>query len=179
MKLIISIVSSILLFVCSCGRPAHVDAELKPYVDTFYQEAIARGVGRVFLVTVNLFLVEELPGKSSEGVVGRCYYGGLNGRDIRILKQTWTGFSNERKEALIMHELGHCALRLEHSKKMRSIMYPLLISGYTYKLYRTALLNELFDGQPPKTLVESDNGNFTPNYIVSSSGPPICSISAR
>lgn len=49
------------------------------------------------------------------GVAGLCVWGGVY-NEVRIDKNDWdnTGWSEAQKQQLVSHELGHCALFLQH-----------------------------------------------------------------
>jgi hypothetical protein len=124
----------------ACGdRSGHMDEELESYASTFELEASRHGVKAK---AVNMMIVKQFSSDSIEGAVGVCYVS-RRGRRIEILKSMWDAASDVRREALVMHEQGHCALGLKHSKG--GIMKPTVLAVDVYKQYRAHFLAELFD----------------------------------
>lgn len=54
--------------------------------------------------------------KLDKKYLGACYYYGKNHqwREIKISRKLWQDLDNKQRQALIYHELGHCALNREH-----------------------------------------------------------------
>jgi len=92
--------------------------------------------------------------KSTE--VGRCETGFLSGRIVYIDRTRWEVMVDGSREALILHELGHCLLGRGHvSTKFpeedetmpglpRSLMYPLAMSGTRFNTHKKYYVDELF-----------------------------------
>lgn len=88
--------------------------------------------------------------------VGRCETGFLQGRIVYIDRVRWKDMSDGSKEALVLHELGHCLLNRGHRTDkfpaddpdmpgaQKSLMYPYATSGYRYESHKTYYLDELF-----------------------------------
>lgn len=81
--------------------------------------------------------------------VGVCikYYSGK--REILINETAWNEFSDVKKEILIFHELGHCALDREHDDSLynnykTSLMNSILIDENLYYNYTNNYIDELF-----------------------------------
>lgn len=123
----------------------YIDSELRPYVNNFKFDAIARGqLNNDFDISV-VFGLEDSP---EIGIAGICKLRGAV-RTIEIKEAIWGVLSEEEKEALIYHELAHCFLKRSHCEEIRddapvSLMYPSLIDGPTYKNNREKYVNELF-----------------------------------
>lgn len=117
MKTIIkSIVLSLLL--TACGAPNKTDAEFTEYVETFEKEAKAHGRG--INLDFSIVLADSLDTSTKQ--TGVCDDNG-----IRILKSLWNSSSRSTKEALIYHELGHCALGRGHLDDLKTNGLPLSI----------------------------------------------------
>ncbi|MGH1468019.1 MAG: hypothetical protein ACRBBP_03940 [Bdellovibrionales bacterium] len=71
----------------------------------------------------------------SAGAPGRCLF---EAKQIHINEDLWKDFSEATREALIIHELGHCELGLLHSEVQEShIMNSFIghnVSAYTNNL---------------------------------------------
>lgn len=92
--------------------------------------------------------------------VGLCFYSvGLDnkkhGLNIQIDPDFWNKSSNEQREELLFHELGHCILGRDHIETMlkyntpKSVMYPYVFES-AYKKHREYYVNEL---KNPKVLL--------------------------
>jgi len=114
-----------LLLLSGCGQqpaptmPAHVDPLLVPYFAKFTQYIGVR--------TDNIsagFVSLTLPR------VGQCSLYDDGSRIIQIDPIYWAKIGDDLKEQLVFHELGHCAMGLQHIKDVDanncpvSIMFP-------------------------------------------------------
>jgi len=106
----------ILILLSGCGKklehtdivgitaPITVDATFKPYLSKFLADTGISPSG----ISVIFF---DLPRPS----VGRCTVYNDNSRVINIDRTFWQYASEDRREATMYHELGHCALDLPHN----------------------------------------------------------------
>jgi hypothetical protein len=81
-----------------------VDAQIQPYFDYFTaQTGVQTGK-----ITAGFY---TLPSP----IAGECVWGGLF-NEVRIDPDTWyaSNLNNDQRQQLISHELGHCALFLQH-----------------------------------------------------------------
>lgn len=114
------------LFLVGCGKPetvkaytVSVDANLVPYLDKFTQDI---GVGTDGISAG--FTSLTLP------TIGQCLVYDNGVRAIQIDKTYWASANDNQKEQLMFHELGHCAMGLQHIPDLNgygcpvSIMYP-------------------------------------------------------
>jgi hypothetical protein len=124
----------LLLFISSCGGnftdliynkdmpndPIVTDEQFRQYVDMFEQE---------FGITVNVPIVFKSIDKSYAGL---CLVWDNDYREINISKEYWQYYTEEQREQLIFHELGHCVGNLPHDNTtvggcpksiMRSFMF--------------------------------------------------------
>ena len=122
---------SVLLFSCgpnpniSSTQPVTVDPVLQPYFDAF-QTTIgypSSGINGQFADT------ESNPNPLGE-TIGECTIYSDGTRTIQIDSGFWARADESERIQLIFHELGHCALNLQHivtelpSGCPTSIMYP-------------------------------------------------------
>lgn len=93
-------------------------------------------------------------GKSPRvGVCNTYKYGNILYREIYIDRDFWYSASDNQRESLILHELGHCVLRRDHiesiverdgTKIIKSIMNPSIIGGkHYYEANKQYYYNEL------------------------------------
>jgi len=80
--------------------------EFLPYVNSFEEE---------FAVKVRVPVISRKLDLSTAGV---CYVWSDGYREIQINSMHWSNFSEEQKEQLIFHELGHCVFNLGHDDSM-------------------------------------------------------------
>lgn len=126
-----------LLFAVSCGPSLHVDAEFLEYFHRFEQ----RGGYRIKNIHAGF---EQLEGTT----IGECRY--EEPPVIAIDPDYWNKASDEKRESLIFHELGHCFLGLDHNDKVfgdgcaKSIMNSFEISDECYWLHREEYMVDLF-----------------------------------
>ena len=85
-------------------------------------------------------------GKRKSGIIGLC---SLPRKKIQIKRSTWTHMSDLRREALMLHELGHCHFYLAHTTAMHpngcpaSLMHPKILPEACYRKMRNYYLGEL------------------------------------
>lgn len=139
-----------LLFSAGCGRNAlETDALLIPYMTSFTALAVQSGASPVTFVAVFAQLGQYEPGHR-----GQCLGG------VVSLDATWWSAADEAsREALFLHEAGHCGLGREHTegyttvynpdagaevKLPISIMQAAFLGGYAFQLDRVRYIEELF-----------------------------------
>lgn len=89
-----------------------------------------------------LFTDDDLGGDVGTVNLAFCYDYGDGNKRIEVSKKLWRALTENGKESLIFHELGHCILNREHDKSTMltddfgkipaSIMYPIIIGGSSY-----------------------------------------------
>lgn len=149
-RVIITVTFSAMISLNGCAlKIGRVDPSALPHVQQFKKEATDRGV----FVDVTPIDVEIVPSFSdvsvSRDTVGICYTNGSAdfGR-ISLLASFWEKASNSERENLMFHELGHCALGLDHLpclKGSNQIMCPTMLPSAYYAVQRTSLIDELFN----------------------------------
>jgi hypothetical protein len=156
------------LFSCEKVEPVFeykIEPSLEVFVNRFYQEAELRGI---ILQKTNL-IVEALD-VLEEDRCGQCQRPKNKREGQRTVKISkaracWSMSSEQNREALVFHELGHCLLNREHKDDLfpsgapKSIMTTVLngpyqpceyvfgedATGCNKTVRRTYYLNELFD----------------------------------
>ncbi len=113
-------ISSIILVAASlvgCGKPAVVEAEFQPYLDSFYSEAQQRGKD---IQRGNISIhFGELPDTIAAHCVLSNSRPSSGGDEVVINPTAWNAYSKQflpEREIVVFHELGHCLLGLEHEQ---------------------------------------------------------------
>ena len=131
--------------MASCGRIEL--GEFSPYVKIFEQEATLRGTPTQ-IINLDIHRDSTLPST----IRGQCQLKTFQIPTIVVNPLHWDKASESDREALLMHELGHCVLRREHKPgdapdgTPQSIMRAISPYGTTYLAKRAFYLNELFFG---------------------------------
>lgn len=130
-----------------------IDVELAPYVETFKAEALKRGI----IINITELTIMFSTKLKQANWLGECSIG--RSPIIRISTHHFNTFKQNGMEAsieqIMMHELGHCILRLDHNDTQDhdhpvSIMNTYHFSGYWYAKNREKYLDQLFLGVNPK-----------------------------
>ena len=90
---------------------AEVDLSLAAYFQNFEAEALKRGIV-IDLDALNIS--GEFQEISKDGVAGTCTYGSHQPGQIVIDQTFWNQAGFFLREMIVFHELGHCALLLDH-----------------------------------------------------------------
>jgi hypothetical protein len=129
------------LISCGTAQVAKIDPKLQPYVDEFSKQ---------FGATVNW--VPTTFENLKDDWVGVCITGG-NQPIVKIDPEYWEEADEGEREALIMHEYGHCILDRNHVNSMvtmeglkipKSVMHSHTFSGSIYLKFKTYYMKELF-----------------------------------
>lgn len=103
-----------------------VDRELWTLFEKFEQEAKKRGRTIDLVAQEIQATIEPIPAPN----VGLCNRA-ANNRTIIIDQDYWVSRSDNNKELIVFHELGHCSLNLEHqSDKAGGICKSIMRSGH-------------------------------------------------
>lgn len=116
---------------------------MQPYYQSFLHEANSHHV-RMEVSDLYMHFTDGFDGTTT---LGRCTHGDL--AIVEISRNAWNRFSDESREQLIFHELGHCLLGRHHTSDIwnnipKSIMNPIQFSDWVYVPNRVYYLNELF-----------------------------------
>lgn len=135
----------ILLTLVGCGKAVDkrsVDATLASYVEAFESAWGHRINFPVRFATID------------QQYAGWCIVYGGGDRVIEISNHWWQYMGDGGKEETVFHELGHCALNLDHNETLDaqnrpiSIMYPVVFGDYWYySANRNAYLAQLFSSK--------------------------------
>jgi hypothetical protein len=133
----------LIVFLVGCGKgPVYQDDTFRPYVDMFKN---------YYQVDTSYLTIKF--NKLKNNNVGICYFSQIK---VEIDSEFWSLATEDEKEQLIFHELGHCVLGLSHNTNLitydkdntvfipESIMYPKIFAkfGY-YKEYRNYYFEQL------------------------------------
>ena len=116
-----------------------VDKELKPFYDSFYTECFRHR---------KKCKISSL--KFDPTMQYKFQLSGFGDRKLNtawINKSAFEGSTNDYKEMLIFHELGHVSLMRDHCNLPKSIMNQYLIPEEFYLANKKDLMVELFKGK--------------------------------
>jgi len=123
-----------------------VSPEFHEYVDEYVS---AKGSPLNYEIPIGF--VDQLPGNT----VGMCTRWSDGKRQIQIKRSYWNNlaYQPQMRATLLLHELGHCDLNLDHSLNKLAIMYDTHYyipeidpNSFSYQPYMFSnMLNELFN----------------------------------
>lgn len=90
-----------IIFLAACGQP-HVDAVFSPYVQKFEEVTGAKNDTPISF--------DDL----TYPTIGNCTRNDAGYRLVKVSRPYWSAASDDQKEYLILHELGHCVLNAKH-----------------------------------------------------------------
>lgn len=133
---------SLVLFLSACGAlnvinyPVVVDTEFMPYIERYKDDK--------FHFTQNSTNRISITFRSSpdNSYVGVCFIG-YGTRWLEIDPEYWFNVTDTDRYILILHEMGHCDLNLDHSTD-HSIMNEYLLSDWQYDNNPEFYLKKLF-----------------------------------
>lgn len=150
---------SLVMVFCTHRRTADlsgVDPELRPYVDQFLCAAEERGLSP----DLNALTMEFTDGYVTVDNQSFCGYAWNFGQEgppwIQIGRICWNEYTEEEREILVFHELGHALLqRFHHNQRLPSGSFASLMNSlHTVGVYdnftlqkRSYYLDELFAGE--------------------------------
>ncbi len=108
-----------LVLGCNQIDTLETDPELVPYFQIFADEAAVRGI-EVDFVEANIEGLLQDIGRNE--VLGQCFRNEQRPRKVIIDRGYWErdDVTEEDRQFLIFHELGHCFLDLEHDDRIDS-----------------------------------------------------------
>lgn len=150
MKLIIGMLFITLLVGCgNVHEQVETPEEFRSYFEAFdaYAEDAGSDARALDRISVEF-------GTYSASAEGNCHTGTLSGRSITIDATLWASLSEEDRQVLILHELGHCVLNRRHDDTNigspiegvihRTIMNSHRVDGHEFENARDYYLTELF-----------------------------------
>lgn len=153
-KFYTSLLLPIFLFT-ACGqfRMKYVEEEALPYLAIYNQYKI-QYLDNEFRYNVNVFF-ENLESTK----IGECRIYSDGHKEIGIDYDFWKQASDTDREILMLHELGHCDLRLGHMESP-AIMQQYHLSSRLYKQQKETLLREFFGllSESSYSSLEKENG---------------------
>ena len=114
-----------------------VHSKLQYAVELFSADAIRNEVPCTR--TPRIGFMRELPPDTSKNVVGYC----RPGLEVRALTSYWRSASATERLVLMYHELGHCALGLDHHDGEPDIMNSYLLDEITSEKKWEELVNKM------------------------------------
>ena len=115
-----------------------IHPELEVQVGVFSTDALNRDVPCHYTATIGF--AKEVPEGAPPTTIGYC----MSPFEVRIIRSFWDNASANQRMALMYHELGHCALRLEHVDDELDIMNSYIISDYAIEKNWDVLIEKMF-----------------------------------
>jgi hypothetical protein len=112
--------------------------KLRPQIESFSADALKRGVP--CLKTRKAIMEDKFPEGVGANVIGYCQAPWT----ISFLKSYWDKASAADRMTLVYHELGHCALNLDHYDEGQDIMNTYLLPGDIAEEKWDKLVNNMF-----------------------------------
>lgn len=136
-----TLIIGIAMVLTSCGKysDVHVDSELEPYALEFELD-----------IGVNTSGISIRFGELIGNQIGLCTIRGSENKEITIKREYWDKLSKLARQELMYHELGHCAMDLDHDDATvfdpntrlniaASIMHPYFFgNSYNWSSYNSA-----------------------------------------
>jgi len=137
-----NVILSLCILLTGCGEfipvtQARIDPVLLPYIELYQLNKYA------YKKTYEIKKIDAVF-FSYSGLDGLCKISNTGYRIIEINPEYWFNATENEREVLIYHEMGHCDLNLNHSETY-SIMYPYGITGSTFGANKSYYLNLLFN----------------------------------
>lgn len=114
------------------------DEQLRTQIEAFSADALKREVP--CLLTRKAIIEDKFPDKMGENVIGYCQFPWT----ISFKKSYWDTASAADRMVLVYHELGHCALGLDHLDGQHDIMNSYLLPGDVADRKWDKLVNSMF-----------------------------------
>lgn len=123
---------------CSVDQLAFsFNEEVLPFLLEFSADAISRKVP--CHQTAYIGFQKDLI-KDNEAVLGYCY----TFSSVRFIRPYWDEMDTAMQRTLFYHELGHCALGLDHESGQPDIMNPYILPNRIAVPHWDELVNSLF-----------------------------------
>lgn len=112
--------------------------KLRSQIEAFSADALKRNIPCI--QTRKAIMEEHFPDNMGENVIGYCSAPWT----ISFLKPYWDRASAADRMTLVYHELGHCALNLDHYDEKNDIMNTYLLPGDVADSKWDQLVNQMF-----------------------------------
>lgn len=145
---IVGVLLSVLLASCGRGVEGQVidHGPFEKYVQKF--SAYSQQYGRVATLQDSQVVIRfgDVGGSKRTGI---CRHSVLSLNEIILDENKWKHLSESSREALLLHEFGHCVMNREHNDEKergrpKSLMNSILVDGSTFETYKETYLQELF-----------------------------------
>jgi len=132
------LIGFIAILLIGCGKPIKgvQDDAFKAYIEHF---ETMQNVSTEFTSVTFIDSIQDDP-NSQYYTIGYC---DPNTNSVKILKSFWDTAPNSERRTVIMHELGHCVLNLDHDDQLNnrwsdgcpnSFMNSILMDSWCYDL---------------------------------------------
>ena len=95
-----------------------VEEALWPHFQKFEEEALARGL---IIDLVREGITGRIATIDGNGVIGQCNYNSHLSNHVTVDEDFWAEASNNFREFVVFHELGHCSLFRGHLESARAV----------------------------------------------------------
>ena len=112
---------------------------LRTQIESFSADALKRNVP--CLMTRQAIIEKDFPEEVSPNVIGYCQFPW----QVSFKKSYWDTASAADRMTLVYHELGHCALGLDHYDDKSDIMNTYLLPGDVADSKWDELVNQMFE----------------------------------
>lgn len=142
--------TNLCLIGCNKDYNQVIEAELQEHFSNFEIEAAAHGI-EIDISTIDISAyIENI---ETQGTLGQCKSYSDGSQQVIVDEQYWNRISNNDREYIVFHELGHCILKREHNdnKDEKGSCTSIMQSGINgcKSVYnnenKTQLLMELFN----------------------------------
>ena len=113
--------------------------KLRTQIESFSADALKRDVP--CLMTRQAIIEKDFPKEISSNVIGYCQFPW----QVSFKKDYWDTASAADRMTLVYHELGHCALGLDHYDDKSDIMNTYLLPGDVADSRWDELVNSMFE----------------------------------
>lgn len=110
--IMIVLITNLCLIGCNKDYYQVIEGELQVHFSNFENEAATYGVDiDISAIDISAYIqnIETL------GTLGQCKSYSDGSQQVIVDEQYWNRISDEEREYLVFHELGHCILKREHN----------------------------------------------------------------
>ena len=129
------------LFVMGCSRTipsVFIDKEFIPYVEMYkVDKKLYTGISKIKRINIKF-------NQTPKGFIGVCRIFGILTRTIEVNPDYWNNVSDNARQELIYHELGHCDLDIFRHVDSDSLMNAYTTRGRLFDLDKKFFIELLF-----------------------------------